>query len=94
MKLLRKTKKEFYNNLDVKYITENKLFWKTVKPSFTDKNLKDEKVTLVENNKVVSEESKLVEIFSKYFENIVQTLGIDGLSNTFSDNVAVTISKP
>ena len=94
MKLLRKTKKEFYNNLDVKYITENKLFWKTVKPSFTDQNLKDEKVTLVENNKVVSEESKLVEIFSKYFENIVQTLGIDGLSNTFSDNVAVTISKP
>ena len=56
--------------------------------------MKDEKVTLVENNKVVSEESKLVEIFSKYFENIVQTLGIDGLSNTFSDNVAVTISKP
>ena len=31
MKLLRKTKKEFYNNLNVKYITENKLFWKTVK---------------------------------------------------------------
>ena len=48
MKLLRKTKKEYYNNLDVKYITENKLFWKTVKPSFTDKTLKDERITLVE----------------------------------------------
>ena len=44
VKLLRKTKKEFYNNLNVKYITENKLFWKTVKPSFTDKILKDEKL--------------------------------------------------
>ena len=93
MKLLRKTKKEFYNNLNVKYITENKLFWKTVKPSFTDKTLKDERITLVENNKVVSDESKLVEIFSKYFGNIVQNLGIDGLTNTSSDNDAVTIRQ-
>ena len=26
VKLLRKTKKEFYNNVSVKYITENRLF--------------------------------------------------------------------
>ena len=93
MKLLRKTKKEFYNNLNVKYITENKLFWKTVKPLFTDKTLKDERITLVENNKVVSDESKLVEIFCKYFGNIVQNLGIDGLTNISSDNDAATIRK-
>ena len=93
VKLLRKTKKEFYNNLNVKHNTENKLFWKTVKPSFTDKTLKDERITLVENNKVVSDESKLVEIFSKYFGNIVQNLGIDGLTNTSSDNDAVTIRQ-
>ena len=92
MKLLRKTRKEFYNNFNVKYITENKLFWKTVKP-FTHKTLKDERITLVENNKVVSDESKLVEIFSKYFGNIVQNLGIDGLTNTSSDNDAVTIRQ-
>ena len=93
VKLLRKTKKEFYNNLNVKYITENKLFWKMVKPSFTDKTLKDERITLVEKDKVVSDESKLVEIFSKYFGNIIQNLGIDGLTNTSSDNDAVTIRK-
>ena len=93
MKLLRKSKKEFYNNHNVKYITENKLFWKTVKPSFTDKTLKDERISLVENNKVVSDESKLVEIFGKYFANIVQNLGIDGLTNISSDNETVTIRK-
>ena len=37
MKLLRKTKEEFYNNLNAKYITKNKFFWTTVKPSFIDK---------------------------------------------------------
>ena len=55
--------------------------------------MKDEKITLVENNKVVSDESKLVEIFGKYFGNIVQNLGIDGLNNTSSDNDAVTIRQ-
>ena len=93
MKLSRKTKKEFYNNLNVKYITKNKLFWKTVKPSFTDKTLNDEKITLVEKNKVVSNESELVQIFGKYFGNIVQNLGIDGLTNASSNNDVATIRK-
>ena len=66
---------------------------KTVKPSFTDKTLKDERITLVENNKVVSDESEFVEIFSKYFGNIVQNLGVDGLTNDSSDNDVVTIRK-
>ena len=90
---IKNDQKGFYNNLDVKYITENKLFWKTVKPSFTDKTLKGERIILVENSKVVSDESKLAEIFSKYFGNIVQNLGIDGLTNISSDNDAVTIRK-
>ena len=53
--------------------------------------MKDEIITLVENNKVVSDESKLVGIFSKYFGNIVQNLEIDGLTNNSSYNDAVTI---
>ena len=72
VKLLRKTK-EFYNNLNIKYITENKLFWKTVKPSFTGKTLKDERTTLLENKRVVSDESELTESFNNYFGNIVKT---------------------
>ena len=71
MKLSRKTKKKFYNNLNGKYITENKLFWKTLKPSLTVKTLKDERITLVENNRAVSDESELVEVFTGYFGNIV-----------------------
>ena len=55
--------------------------------------MKDERINLVENNKVVSDEIELVEIFSKYFRNIVQNLGIDGLTNTSSDNDAVTIRQ-
>ena len=53
--------------------------------------MKNERITLVENNDFVSDESELLEIFSKYFGNIVQNLGIDGLTNTSSDNDAVAI---
>ena len=67
---LRKTKNKFYNNLNVKSITKYKLFWKTVKPSFIDKTLKNERITLV-NKIVILSESKLVEIFIKYLGNIV-----------------------
>ena len=74
-------------------MTENKLFWKTVKPLFTDKTLKNERITLVKNNKVVSDESKLVEMLSKYFRDIVQNLGIDGVTNISFDNNALTIRK-
>ena len=34
LKILKTAKKIFYSNIDVKRITDNKLFWKTVKPNF------------------------------------------------------------
>ena len=43
VKLLRKSKKDFYNNLNVKRITDNRKFWQTVKVNFTDKTLKNER---------------------------------------------------
>ena len=35
--LLRKSKREYYSSLDVENITDNKTFWKTVKPFLSDK---------------------------------------------------------
>ena len=75
-KLLRKTKKDFFNNFDVKRITENKQFWKTVKLCLTDKTLKDERIMLIKIEKVVSDERELVKIFNEYFSNILPKLDI------------------
>ena len=61
VELLRKTKKNFFNNLAVKPVTDNKQFWKTVKPCLTDKTLKGERITLIENKKVVSDEKRVSE---------------------------------
>ena len=34
---LRKTKKVYFENLDESKVSDNKLFWKTVKPSLSEK---------------------------------------------------------
>ena len=60
VKLLKKSKKVFYNNLNVKRITNNRKFWQTIKPNFTDKTLKDERITLADRGKVITEEKDVV----------------------------------
>ena len=37
VKLLKTEKKNYYNNLDTKVFTDNKQFWKSIKPLFSDK---------------------------------------------------------
>ena len=49
-----------------------------------------ELANLVENDKIVSDKSKLVEIFNKHFGNIVQNLGIDALTKIMT---MITIRK-
>ena len=44
--LSRKYKKDYYGTLDVKDITDNKKFWKTVKPLFSDKSKSGKTETL------------------------------------------------
>ena len=56
----------------MKKVTDNKHFWKTIKPNFTGKILKDGKIVLAEDDKVITAETDLVKIFKDPFENIVE----------------------
>ena len=72
----KQLKNFFFNNLDLKRVTDNKQFWKTVKPCLTEKSLKYERITLIEHEKVVSDERELVKIFNEYFSNTASNLDI------------------
>ena len=37
VKLLKRSKKNFYNNLNLENVIDSKHFWKTIKSNFTDK---------------------------------------------------------
>ena len=47
LNLLRKTKKSFYENLDEKQVSDNKVFWKKVNPFFINNSVNSPKITLV-----------------------------------------------
>ena len=49
VKLVRSAKKAYYSNFS---ITDNKNFWKIVKPLFSEKVNTDENIALVENNNI------------------------------------------
>ena len=65
--LLRKTKKAYYENLDERKVSDNKLFWKTVKPSLSEKFNARERISLSENGKIVKTEKETAEVFNNFF---------------------------
>ena len=75
--LLRKTKKNYYgnlNNLNLKCVSHNKLFWKIVKRFLSDKVMCKDRLHLTESNAIVKTDLKTVEIFLTiiFFNNAVQ----------------------
>ena len=68
--LLRKTKKDYYANLNEKYVAVNKQFWRTVKPSLSDKVKSCEKIALVEGEEIINENEEnaifAMQIFSDF----------------------------
>ena len=87
--LIRSEKKNFFSNINTSDITDNKTFWKTVKPFFTDKIKTKPKITLIEkkivsqegqeeivSEKIITEDQAVAEVFNKFFINIVPNLKI------------------
>ena len=68
--LLKKTKRRFFSKLKIKNVCDNKKFWKTIKPYFSDKGTQASKWLLLENEEAVSDEKQIAQIFNKYFINI------------------------
>ena len=65
--LLRKTKREYYSNLDKKKICDNKI----IKPM-----LSNERITLIENDEIIKTEKGTAKVLNAFFSNIVQNLDI------------------
>ena len=65
--LLRKNKKDCYANLNVKDIVDNKQFWRTVKPLFSDKTKSNEKITLLEGETVTTQDEQNADLLNIFF---------------------------
>ena len=75
--LLRKTKKNYFNRLNPSLITDNKFFWRVIKPLFSEKCFTNENITLIEKNEIIEDDNKISEIFNDFFTNAVKNLNIE-----------------
>ena len=57
--LLRKTKGNYFKNVKMQDITDNKKFLKTTRPYFSDKGNNQTEITIVEKDSVITDEKKL-----------------------------------
>ena len=72
--LLKQAKNRHFNSLNVKDVTENKKFWKTIKPFFTEKNKTSNNIVLAENNQTLREGKTICQIFNTYLTNVTKGL--------------------
>ena len=68
--------------MNVKDIVDNKQFWRTVKPLFSDKTKSNEKITLVEDETITTQDEQNEELLNIFFSNAVKNLKIPRFSNT------------
>ena len=76
-KLVRKSKKLYYSKLKPNDISDNKKFWKMVKPLFSDKHVAAQNINLVDNGEIIDEDFKVAEKFSNFFSTVVKDLCIN-----------------
>lgn len=58
-RLYKKEKKIFLDNLNTRCVTDNKLFWKTMKPFFSSRNNHGTNTKLVEYDKILNDGENL-----------------------------------
>ena len=75
VKMNKVAKREFYTSLDPSKIETNKSFWRTFKPLFSNSESR-EKITLIEDDKIVVDDKSIGQYFNTYFANITDTLKI------------------
>ena len=89
--LLRTSKKQYFNNIDVKNVTDNKMFWKTIRPKFWNKCKTANIIILFEDEKILQHEKATTNTFNNYFTDVTHSLGLEkkniGLENTLSKTV-------
>ena len=92
-------KKNYHNNLNDKNIIDNKKFWKTVTPFLSDKVLSAERITLVENDKIINNDNETANIMNTFYSNRVINLNVpeyyeyEGISRNISDPILKAIVK-
>ena len=91
-RLYKKERKMYYSNLDLKNYKDNKKFWKTMKPFLTDKGVNSQKISLIENEKILSTDVDVAETLNSHFSEATKSLSINENSYILNKTINITDS--
>ena len=92
----KKREKNFFNKLNTSFVSDNKLFWKNVKPFFSKNGSHRGNIKLVEGDKLLQDDSEVAEELNNFFKEAVSTLNVNENSciiNPDSINISDPIEK-
>ena len=84
------------NNLNPSFVTDNKLFRKTLKPFFSNKENYGSQIKSVEKDVVLQDDDLIAKELNKFFKNTVSTLNIKEnrfITNRSLDGITDPIDK-
>ena len=91
--MLKLLKKKFYNNLSPNFISDNKKFWKCIKPLSSDKQRNNNNITLVDKEQIINNDEETAQTLTDHFTNALEMLNIKGPSMITSSNNHQEICK-
>ena len=83
-RLYKKERKNFFNNLNPKFVSDNKLFWKTVKPLFSNKASYNANIKLIDKDEIIQNDEEVGETLNSFFENAIFNLKLNENSFVFN----------
>ena len=92
-RLYKKERKNFFNKLNTSFVSDNKLFWKTVKPFFSNNGSHRGNIKLVEGDKLLQDDSEVAEELNNFFKEAVSTLDVNENSYIINPD-SINISDP
>ena len=71
-------------------VSDNRKFWQTISPLFSEKALRKETIILKDSNRTITSNHELVETFNNFFSNITQNLKINSNLVEITENLNIS----
>ena len=72
---------------------DNQTFWKTVKPHFSDKGSNSKRITLLENDSILTDDKDIAKTMNNFFINITKNLNLQPYKDSSLTDINEITSK-
>ena len=91
---LQKTKRDYFKQLNNKIISDNKKFWQTISPLFSEEAFRKETFILKDSNRTITNNHELAETFNTFFiTSIFKKKESDNVENYRPVSILPNLSK-